>query len=88
MKLSALALSKGLPGPAHADGDVALSEPLAIGDGGVLHARDRSDGSGCLASAVAQWVLLTNAMGFRLRSTHPTATEKASHADLVRRADI
>jgi len=38
MKLSALALSKGLARPAHADCDVMFGEPLAIGDGGVLEA--------------------------------------------------
>ena len=36
-----LGVVEGITRPAHADGDVVFGKPLAIGDGGVLHAAIR-----------------------------------------------
>lgn len=43
MKLSALASSKRIARPAHAEGDVAIGKPMALSDGGVLGEMDIGD---------------------------------------------
>jgi hypothetical protein len=81
-----LGVVEGIAQSAHADGDVAIGQSLAIGDGGVLHAAigvvDQLPGCGFRASrAVSSGAMASEASSVQTRRLH---TANARIAELER----